>query len=61
MGMTVEKLETGLQWIYERFYSWRSIVRRVGRRITPLVWTVNAIYNRRVARWLAGVRRQPAE
>lgn len=61
MGMSVEKLETGLQWIYERFYSWRSIVRRVGRRITPLVWTVNAIYNRRVARWLAGVRRQPAE
>lgn len=60
VGMTVEKLEAGLQWIYERFYSWRSIIRRLGRRINPMIWMVNAIYNRRVARWLADVRRQPA-
>ncbi len=61
VGMTVERLEAGFHWIYERCYSWRSIIRRVGRRVSPLVWTVNAIYNRRVARWLAGLRAENAE
>jgi radical SAM superfamily enzyme YgiQ (UPF0313 family) len=60
IGMSAESLERGFHWIYERFYSLRSIVRRVGRRITPLVWTVNMIYNRRVAKWLAELREQPA-
>ncbi len=60
IGMTADKLEAGFQWVYERFYSWRSIVRRVGRRISPLIWTVNAIYNRRVKRWLSEMRCQPA-
>jgi len=60
LGMSTERLEAGFQWVYERFYSWKSIMRRVGKRITPLVWMVNAIYNRRVARWLAGVRSEPA-
>lgn len=60
VGMSAERLEAGFHWVYERFYSWKSIMRRVGRRITPLVWMVNAIYNRRVAKWLAGVRQQPA-
>ncbi len=59
VGMTAEKLEAGLHWVYERCYSWSSIMRRVGRRITPLVWMVNGIYNRRVAKWLADVRGQP--
>lgn len=60
VGMSPDALERGFHWIYERFYSARSIVRRVGRRITPLIWTVNMIYNRRVARWLEGLREQPA-
>ena len=60
IGMSAETLESGFHWIYERFYSLRSIVRRVGKRITPLVWTVNMIYNRRVAKWLAGMHEQPA-
>lgn len=59
VGMSAEALESGFQWIYERFYSWRSIIRRVGRRITPLVWTANVVYNQRVGRWLAGIRDQP--
>lgn len=60
IGMSVEMLQHGFQRIYERFYSWRSIIRRVGRRIAPLVWTVNVIYNRRVANWLSGLRAEPA-
>ncbi len=60
IGMSAETLENGLQWIYERFYSWRSIVRRVGKRITPLVWMANAIYSKRVSRWLAEIREHPA-
>ncbi|MGD9497237.1 MAG: radical SAM protein [Armatimonadota bacterium] len=61
VGMPAEKLEAGLHWVYERFYSWRSIIRRVGKRLSPLVWMVNGIYNRRVARWLADVRRGTAQ
>ncbi len=60
VGMTADALESGFHWIYERFYSMRSIARRVGKRITPLVWGVNMIYNRRVAHWLAGLREQPS-
>lgn len=60
IGMSADALQSGFQWIYDRFYSWRSIMRRVGRRITPLVWTVNAIYRRRVARWLKGMGSEPA-
>ncbi|MEA3401609.1 MAG: radical SAM protein [Armatimonadota bacterium] len=58
VGLTAEKLESGLQWIYERLYSWKSIVRRVGKRLTPLVWMVNGIYSRRVKRWVAELRAQ---
>ncbi|MGC9320372.1 MAG: B12-binding domain-containing radical SAM protein [Armatimonadota bacterium] len=60
VGLTAEKLESGLQWIYERLYSWKSIVRRVGKRLTPLVWMVNGIYNRRVKRWVSELRAQGA-
>lgn len=59
VGMSPEALENGFQWVYERFYSWRSILRRVGKRITPLVWAANIAYSQRVSRWLAGVREQP--
>ncbi len=59
IGMTAEALESGFHWLYEHFYSWRSIMRRVGKRLTPLVWMVNGIYKRRVARWLSEVRSQP--
>ena len=60
VGMSANALESGFHWIYERFYSVRSIARRVGKRITPLVWGVNMIYNRRVSHWLAGLREQPS-
>lgn len=60
IGMSAETLQEGFQRIYERFYSWRSIIQRVGRRIAPLVWAVNVIYNRRVGRWLEGLRSEPA-
>lgn len=59
-GMSAEALENGFRWIYERFYSWRSILSRVGSRITPLVWTANLIYSQRVSKWLAAMREQHA-
>jgi radical SAM superfamily enzyme YgiQ (UPF0313 family) len=59
VGMSVDALQRGFEWIYERVYSWRSILRRVGRRITPLMWTANMIYSRRVKRWLGEMRQEP--
>ena len=61
VGMSPEALENGFQWIYERIYSFRSIARRVGSRITPLVWTANLIYSQRVSKWLAAMREQHAD
>lgn len=60
VGMSVDALQRGFEWIYERVYSWRGIARRVGRRFTPLVWTVNMIYGKRVSRWLDAMRQEPA-
>lgn len=60
IGMSADALERGFQWIYERVYSWRGILRRVGKRINPLVWTANMVYSRRVTRWLAEMREAPA-
>ncbi len=51
--LSIEKLEGGLEWIYEHCYSWRGIIKRTARRFKPLVWTVNQIYHRRVRGWLA--------
>jgi len=59
-GMSREKLDAGLQWIYERFYSWRSIFKRTARRLQPLIWTANAIYHRRVGKWISERRQQLA-
>ncbi len=57
-GMSMEKLESGLQWIYQRFYSWRSIVKRTTRRLQPIVWTINGIYHNRVRAWVSAMQHQ---
>ncbi len=57
-GMSREKLDAGLQWIYERFYSWRSIFKRTASRLQPLIWTINAIYHRRAGKWVTEMRQQ---
>ena len=57
-GMSQEKLDAGLQWIYERFYSWRSIFKRTTSRLQPLIWTLNAIYHRRAGKWVTEMRQQ---
>ena len=57
-GMSQEKLDAGLQWIYERFYSWRSIFKRTATRLQPLIWTINATYHQRVGKWIADMRQQ---
>ncbi len=54
--MSREKLDVGLQWIYERFYSWRSIFKRTTSRLQPLIWTINTIYHRRVGKWISEMR-----
>ena len=59
-GMSMEKLESGLQWIYQRFYSWRSIVKRTARRLQPIVWTINGIYHNRVRTWVSAMQHQRA-
>ncbi len=59
-GMSREKLDAGLQWIYERFYSWRSIFKRTATRLQPLIWTVNTIYHRRAGKWVSEMRQQLA-
>ena len=57
-GMSREKLDAGLQWIYERFYSWRSIFKRTASRLQPLIWTINTIYHRRAGKWVTEMRQQ---
>jgi len=47
-----ERLESGFRWIYDRFYSWRSILKRTARRLKPIIWVVNEAYRRRVQNWL---------
>ncbi len=47
-GMSMDRLYAGLQWIYQRFYSWRSIAKRTAHRLQPIVWTLNGIFHRRV-------------
>jgi len=59
-GMSREKLDAGLQWIYERFYSWRSIFKRTASRLQPLIWTLNAIYHRRAGKWVTEMRQHLA-
>ncbi len=59
-GLSVEKLEAGFHWIYEHFYSWRSILKRTARRLEPLVWLLNGIYHKRVRNWLAQMQQQLA-
>jgi radical SAM superfamily enzyme YgiQ (UPF0313 family) len=51
-SITPERLESGLRWIYQRFYSWRSILRRTARRLKPIIWAINEAYRRRVQNWL---------
>ncbi len=52
--LSVESLDAGLKWIYQRCYSWRSIIKRTSLRLKPLIWTLNGIYHTRVKRWIAG-------
>jgi len=47
-GMSPEHLEAGLRWIYGRFYSWRSILRRTARRLKPIIWAANQAYRQRI-------------
>lgn len=51
--LSTEKLEAGLEWIYQHCYSWRGIIKRTARRFKPLVWTANQIYRSRVRGWIA--------
>jgi len=51
-SMSPERLEVGLRWIYDHFYSWRSILRRTARRLKPIIWVINDAYRRRVRDWL---------
>lgn len=59
-GLSAEGIEAGLQWIYQRFYSWGSIVKRTARRLEPVVWMINAMYHSRVRKWVAQLRQQLA-
>ncbi len=56
--LSVDKLNDGLRWIYERCYSWPSIIKRTAFRLRPLVWTLNALYRKQVMNWLKRVRGQ---
>jgi len=51
-GISPERLEAGLRWIYDRFYSWGSILKRTARGLRPVVWAINEAYRRRVRNWL---------
>ncbi len=51
--LSSEKLEAGLQWIYQHCYSWSNIIKRTARHFKPLIWTVNGIYHNRVRNWIA--------
>lgn len=51
-GINCDTLEEGLKWIHQRFYSWRSILKRTARRIQPVIWKVNSIYHNHVAEWI---------
>ena len=55
-----DRLIAGLEWVYQRCYSWRSIIKRTALRFKPLIWTINGIYRSRVRGWIARESRAAA-
>lgn len=55
LTMTVEKLQRGFRWAWHSFYSYPSIVRRLGWRPRPhgnILWALNLHFRRRVRRYV---------